>query len=108
MRSERRALIESFVGAGADVDAVTALLDSDSRRLIETKVRRVEKVETAVEDAFQAHFVEAMALPHASDGFPELEKAVVLPSTDDSSATPSSSGRRRRQRTDSRARNRAH
>ena len=33
-------------------------------REIETVVRRVQKVETAVEPRFQEHFVDAMALPH--------------------------------------------
>jgi uncharacterized 2Fe-2S/4Fe-4S cluster protein (DUF4445 family) len=36
-------------------------------------VRRIEKIETAIEPSFQAHFVGAMALPHKTDPFPHLE-----------------------------------
>ena len=48
-----------------------ALLDRAARQDIEQVVRRVQKVETAVEPHFQAHFVEAMSIPHRSDPFPE-------------------------------------
>ncbi len=41
--------------------------------------RRVEKVETAVEPRFQKHFVEAMALPHRTNPYPNLARAVTLP-----------------------------
>jgi uncharacterized 2Fe-2S/4Fe-4S cluster protein (DUF4445 family) len=37
-------------------------------------VRRIEKIETAVEPRFQEHFVNANAIPHAVDPFPELAK----------------------------------
>ena len=56
-----------------------ALLDVDSRSQIETQVRRVEKIETAIEPSFQEHFVQAMAIPHGTDRFPELAKQVDLP-----------------------------
>jgi uncharacterized 2Fe-2S/4Fe-4S cluster protein (DUF4445 family) len=36
-------------------------------------------VETAVEVKFQEHFVDAMAFPHKTDSFPNLAKAVLLP-----------------------------
>jgi len=42
-------------------------------------VRRVEKVETAVEPRFQEHFVQAMAIPHASDPYRRLGRVVPLP-----------------------------
>ncbi len=35
---------------------------------------RVEKIETAVEPKFQAHFVDAMALPHQTAPYPNLSK----------------------------------
>ena len=35
---------------------------------IEQVVRRIEKIETAVEPQFQQHFVEAMAIPHKTGG----------------------------------------
>jgi uncharacterized 2Fe-2S/4Fe-4S cluster protein (DUF4445 family) len=54
-------------------------LDQRARGDIEALVRRVEKIETAVEPRFQEFFVEAMALPHLTDPFDELRKVVTLP-----------------------------
>ena len=87
----------SSAGNAAGTGAVTALLDSEARRTIENQVRRVEKIETAVEAAFQAHFVDAMAMPHGADAFPELAKSVTLPSPP-ASGQNSATGRRRRRR----------
>jgi uncharacterized 2Fe-2S/4Fe-4S cluster protein (DUF4445 family) len=42
-------------------------------------VRRIEKIETAVEPKFQAEFVEAMAIPHNSAPYPNLSRVVALP-----------------------------
>ena len=69
----------SSAGNAAGVGAATALLNRGARSRIECEVRRVEKVETAVESDFQEHFVNAMALPHAVDAFPELAKHFSLP-----------------------------
>ena len=66
-------------GNAAGTGARIALLDRKARPELEDVVRRVEKIETAVEPSFQTHFVEAMALPHKSDPFPNLSKAVDLP-----------------------------
>ncbi len=66
-------------GNAAGTGARIALLDRKARLEIEEMVRRVEKVETAVEPKFQAHFVEAMAIPHKTAGFPELAKVIKLP-----------------------------
>ncbi len=66
-------------GNAAGTGARIALLDRKSRAAIEHTVRYVEKVETAVEPAFQAHFVNAMAFPHKQDVFSELAKKVKLP-----------------------------
>jgi uncharacterized 2Fe-2S/4Fe-4S cluster protein (DUF4445 family) len=63
----------SSAGNAAGTGARIALVNSASRREIGEVVRRIEKVETAVEPAFQAHFVDAMAIPHAFDAFPHLE-----------------------------------
>jgi uncharacterized 2Fe-2S/4Fe-4S cluster protein (DUF4445 family) len=87
----------SSAGNAAGTGAVMALLDVDSRSLIETQVRRVEKIETAVEPSFQEHFVQAMALPHGIDRFPELAKQVKLPEAKDAS-DDSSAGRKGRRR----------
>jgi len=69
----------SSAGNAAGTGARIALLNHESRKEIEDVVRWVEKIETAVEPSFQEHFVEAMALPHKSDTFPELSKHVKLP-----------------------------
>ncbi len=66
-------------GNAAGTGARIALLDQKTRDQIETVIRQVEKIETAVEPKFQEHFVEAMGLPHSSAPFPNLEKAVTLP-----------------------------
>lgn len=63
-------------GNAAGTGARIALLNRASRKEIEEVVRRIEKIETALEPAFQAHFVGAMAIPHKSDPFPHLEAAL--------------------------------
>ena len=55
-------------------------------------MRRVEKVETAVEPNFQQHFVDAMAIPHRHAPYPNLARAVKLPEA----PTDEGSARRRR------------
>ncbi len=62
-------------GAGARI----ALLDSNARAEIEQLVRRVEKIETAIEPRFQQHFVEAMAIPHKTAPYARLRTVVNLP-----------------------------
>ena len=69
----------SSAGNAAGTGAIMALLNAESRKIIESQVRRVEKVETALEADFQEHFVAAMSLPHASEVFPELAKHGLLP-----------------------------
>ncbi|MFL5673776.1 MAG: ASKHA domain-containing protein [Chloroflexota bacterium] len=66
-------------GNAAGTGALIALLSGAARTEIEGVVRRVEKIETAVEPRFQQHFVEAMAFPHKTAPFPELAKVVSLP-----------------------------
>ena len=66
-------------GNAAGTGALIALLSGAARREIETVVRRVEKIETAVEPRFQEHFVEAMAIPHRTAANPNLERVVTLP-----------------------------
>ncbi len=62
-------------GAGARI----ALLDHGSRTTIEELVRKVEKIETAIEPRFQTHFVEAMGIPHSTAQYVHLRKVVQLP-----------------------------
>ncbi len=66
-------------GNAAGTGARIALLNRTARREIEGVVRRVEKLETAVEPRFQEHFVGAMGIPHATDRFPRLGALVDLP-----------------------------
>jgi uncharacterized 2Fe-2S/4Fe-4S cluster protein (DUF4445 family) len=70
-------------GNAAGTGARIALLNGAARREIEDVVRRVEKIETAIEPHFQQHFVAAMALPNKVDGFPYLSKAIRLPARSD-------------------------
>jgi uncharacterized 2Fe-2S/4Fe-4S cluster protein (DUF4445 family) len=74
-------------GNAAGTGALIALLSGAARREIEAVVRRVEKIETAVEPRFQEHFVEAMAIPHRTAGNPHLERAVTLPARREANAT---------------------
>ena len=69
------------VGNAAGTGARIALLSRAARTEIETVIRRVEKVETAIEPRFQEYFVAAMNLPNAVDPFPHLAKVVELPAT---------------------------
>jgi uncharacterized 2Fe-2S/4Fe-4S cluster protein (DUF4445 family) len=78
-------------GAGARI----ALLNRAARREIEDIVRRIEKIETAIEPHFQQHFVAAMALPNKVDAFPHLAKSIRLPPR--ALAPERAPGRRRRE-----------
>ncbi len=85
-------------GNAAGVGARIALVNAAKRREIEALVRRVEKIETAVEPRFQAHFIDAMGIPHKTDSFPNLAQAVALPPEGSSAATSGAKGRSRRRR----------
>ncbi len=92
--------LENVTSAGnaAGSGAHIALVDANAREEIEREIRRIEKVETAVESRFQEHFVEAMAIPHKSAPFEELGKAVDLPARNNAASQAPASGRRRRRR----------
>jgi uncharacterized 2Fe-2S/4Fe-4S cluster protein (DUF4445 family) len=83
-------------GNAAGTGARIALLDSNSRGVIEALVRRIEKVETAIEPRFQQHFVEAMAIPHKTATYAHLRKVVDLPPPKDSTSQTETRGRRPR------------
>ena len=85
----------SSAGNAAGTGARIALLDVASRTAIEKQTQLVEKIETAVEERFQHHFVAAMAIPHDTDSFDNLEKVVQLPERKVAAAAP---GRRKRRR----------
>jgi uncharacterized 2Fe-2S/4Fe-4S cluster protein (DUF4445 family) len=80
------AKVES-AGNAAGTGARIALLNVAARDEIESVVRRIEKIETAVEPKFQEYFVNAMAIPNKVDGFPELAKIVHLPEATDAGRT---------------------
>ncbi len=84
----------SPAGNAAGTGARIALLDQSSRRTIEELVRRVEKIETAIEPKFQAHFVEAMGIPHSTAPSPCLSLVVKLP--EPRAAVPRGGARTRR------------
>ncbi len=87
-------------GNAAGTGARIALLNRSARDQIETLVRRIEKIETAVEPRFQEHFVNASALPNASDPFAILRSVVDLPdpSFNTGGGDSGAGGRRRRRR----------
>ncbi|MEX0923637.1 MAG: ASKHA domain-containing protein [Rhodovibrionaceae bacterium] len=85
-------------GNAAGTGARIALVNRSRREEIEQVVRRVEKVETAVEPRFQQHFIEAMAFPHKTAPYPKLRAAVQLPEPRVASPSGEDDGRRRRRR----------
>ncbi|MEM8541316.1 MAG: ASKHA domain-containing protein, partial [Pseudomonadota bacterium] len=89
------------VGNAAGYGAKMALLNRGYRREIEETVTRIEKIETALEPEFQAHFVNAMAMPNKIDPFPKLGEQVNLPqkkATPNAANDDGTGGRRRRRR----------
>ena len=67
----------SSAGNAAGTGARIALLSRAAREEIETVIRRVEKVETAIAPKFQDYFVAAMNIPNAEDPFPNLDAALA-------------------------------
>jgi len=85
-------------GNAAGTGARLALCNIAARAGIEREVTRIHKVETAIEPRFQEHFVNAAAMPHAIDAFPELAKILTLPQVSHNTGGADSGGRRRRAR----------
>jgi uncharacterized 2Fe-2S/4Fe-4S cluster protein (DUF4445 family) len=85
----------SSAGNAAGAGARIALLDSASRQTIEELVHRVEKIETAIEPKFQAHFVAAMGIPHSTAPYAQLRQAVQLPAPKAAAPRAGTRGRRR-------------
>jgi uncharacterized 2Fe-2S/4Fe-4S cluster protein (DUF4445 family) len=85
----------SSAGNAAGAGARIALLDGSSRKTIEELVHRVEKVETAIEPKFQAHFVAAMGIPHSTEPYMQLRKVVELPPVKTAAPRAGARGRRR-------------
>ncbi len=83
-------------GNAAGTGARIALLNKRARREIEALVGEIEKIETAIEADFQAHFVDAMAIPHAKADYPHLGQQIELPARAVSTADATPKRRRRR------------
>jgi len=83
-------------GNAAGTGARIALCSVAARNQIEATVHQIHKVETAIEPKFQEHFVNANAIPHATDPFPELNAIVTLPDVSFNAGGSGSEGRRRR------------
>jgi uncharacterized 2Fe-2S/4Fe-4S cluster protein (DUF4445 family) len=82
----------SSAANAAGTGARIALLNGAARDAIERRVRTVEKVETAVDESFQQHFVDAMGIPHSTQPSTELARVVTLPQP---AAAPRTRRRRR-------------
>jgi uncharacterized 2Fe-2S/4Fe-4S cluster protein (DUF4445 family) len=80
-------------GNAAGTGARIALLNLAARAEIESVVRQIEKIETAIEPNFQTFFVAAMAIPNKTDPFPNLSARVDLPAPKEATVE---GGRRRR------------
>ena len=83
-------------GNAAGTGARIALCSVAARAAIELTVREIHKVETAIEPKFQEHFVNANAIPHATDPFPNLASIVTLPDVSFNTGGGNDGGRRRR------------
>jgi uncharacterized 2Fe-2S/4Fe-4S cluster protein (DUF4445 family) len=86
----------SSAGNAAGTGARITLLDKQSRGIVESYVRKVEKIETAVEPNFQEHFIAAMAIPHQTDTFKHLASEIDLPVRKATSSNSKKTRRRRR------------
>ena len=86
----------SAAGNAAGTGARMALLNAAARTEVEALVKNIEKIEIATATDFQEQFVNAMAIPHKTDPFPNLNAAVTLPPPKKSQAAAK---RRRRQGT---------
>jgi uncharacterized 2Fe-2S/4Fe-4S cluster protein (DUF4445 family) len=84
----------SSAGNAAGTGARIALLDAKSRPTIEELVRRIDKIETAIEPKFQEHFVAAMGIPHTTEPYTRLRLAVPLPQRKAAAARSGGRGRR--------------
>jgi len=85
-------------GNAAGTGAIITLLDVDARYEIENVVKRIQKIETAVEPKFQDHFVEALSIPHKTANFFHLQNEVILPQAIETTLEGNSHQRRRRRR----------
>jgi uncharacterized 2Fe-2S/4Fe-4S cluster protein (DUF4445 family) len=85
-------------GNAAGTGARIALCNIAARTRIETLVRKITKVETAIAPRFQEHFVAANGIPHRTDPFAELARVVTLPDVSFNTGGGDGDGGRRRRR----------
>ncbi|MFV2052800.1 ASKHA domain-containing protein [Aliiroseovarius sp. YM-037] len=95
--------LEKVTSAGnaAGTGARIALLNTESRTQIEETVRKIHKIETAIEPRFQEHFVNASNIPNSVEPFPILGTVVTLPDVNFNAGDGGDGeegGRRRRRR----------
>ena len=83
-------------GNSAGTGALMALLSTAARAEVEAVAAGIDKVETAIEPAFQEHFVQAMSFPHSRIAYPRLAERVTLPAQTSAAGGPA----RRRRRTE--------
>jgi uncharacterized 2Fe-2S/4Fe-4S cluster protein (DUF4445 family) len=88
----------SSAGNAAGTGARIALCSVAARERIEGLVRTITKVETAIEPRFQEHFVNANAVPHATDPFLKLRAIAPLPDLNFNTQGDGSDGGRKRRR----------
>jgi uncharacterized 2Fe-2S/4Fe-4S cluster protein (DUF4445 family) len=86
----------SSAGNAAGTGARIALLNQHSRGVIESLVKNIERIETAMEAKFQDYFVDAMAFPNKTDSFPHLFARVSRPA--EKMIADAGAGRKRRRR----------
>lgn len=68
-----------YAGNAAGTGATIALLNRTSRTQIETTIKRIRNVETAIDPRFQQHFSDASSIPNARIEFPSLRNLVSFP-----------------------------
>ena len=99
-RAEFDAPVKVLIAVAPYYKDIADDLLAGARAEIETTVRRINKIETAIEPMFQEHFVAANAIPHKTATFPELARVTTLPSPNFNvgSGGGEQGGRRRRRR----------
>ncbi|NDV00813.1 ASKHA domain-containing protein [Pseudoroseicyclus tamaricis] len=92
--------LEKVTSAGnaAGTGARIALCNVSARAEIEALARKIVKVETAIAPRFQEHFVNANAIPHAVDPFPNLATVASLPNVNFNAGGGGGEGGGRRRR----------
>ncbi len=85
-------------GNAAGTGAHIALVNQSARDEIQCLVRRIEKIETAIEPDFQNYFVQAMAIPHKTHPFSKLASTMDLPIPGQYAPETTTTSRRSRRR----------